>query len=43
MAVTPLNDIKVTGSLDLTTDVLGDFASAAVLAALKASDVTLTG
>jgi hypothetical protein len=43
MAVTPLNDINVTSNLALTADVLGDLASATVLAALKASSVTLTG
>jgi len=42
-AVTPLNDIKVTGNLALTADVLGDFACGIVLTALKASSVTLTG
>lgn len=43
MAVTALNDIDVTGNLALTADVLGDFALNTVLAALKASSVTLTG
>ena len=42
MAVTPLNNINVTTNLDLTADVLGDQALATVLAALNASDVTLT-
>jgi len=42
MAVTPLNDIKVTGNLALTAEVLGDFAYGTVLTALKASSVTLT-
>ncbi len=43
MADTPLNDIAVTSDLELTSDVLGDLASATVLAALKAEKVTLTG
>ena len=43
MAVTPLNDIKVTGNLALTADVLGDLALGTVLAALKVSSVRLTG
>jgi len=41
MAVTPLNNINVTTNLDLTAEVLGDQALATVLAALKASAVTL--
>lgn len=42
MTVTALKDIKVTSELALTADVLGDLALATVLAALKASTVTLT-
>src|SRR5829696_5464927 len=43
MAVTPLKDIVVSSDLELTPEVLGDLASATVLAALKADKVTLTG
>ena len=43
MAVTPINDIKVTSDLQLTAEVLGDLASATVLAALKVEKVTLNG
>lgn len=43
MAVTALNDIEVGSSLALTADLLGDFARAAVAAALKAPTVTLGG
>jgi hypothetical protein len=42
MPMTALNDIAVTSNLALTADVLGDFALNTVLAALKASSVTLT-
>jgi hypothetical protein len=42
MPVTALNDIGVTSNLALTAEVLGDFALNTVLAALKASSVTLT-
>jgi hypothetical protein len=42
MAVTPLNEIVVSSDLELTPDVLGDLASATVLAALKVEKVTLT-
>jgi hypothetical protein len=43
MAVTPLNNINVTSSFALTGEVLGDLALGTLLAALKASTVTLTG
>lgn len=42
MAVTPLNNIKVTSSLALTAEVLGDSALDTVLTAQKAASVTLT-
>jgi hypothetical protein len=42
ITLTALNDIDVTSNLALTAEMLGEFAYGTVLAALKASSVTLT-